>query len=613
VQANESTTARTLLSSRVAGGGYKQIPAAKATRERIRSGAAAISATIDRSQRLTRAMLERSGRRLLDQLGLPDQFLGFAMVAVCNEYWRDEFMATDYRHRLLLLPRCLHRDDCQPADDGSDGRAGGNGSSQTLTCETCGKCCIAEFKRTAERLGYRVHVADGTPRVMKMLVHERVGAVLGVACLNVLERALDKVLQLGVPALAVPLLSSACRNNEIDAEWVQQVLQLKRHCSRPRAPSYLPLLRAAHRLFEPELLLQLAPPLRREGWPVNLGQGAEAVELGQMTDLLAATELIGYEWLCRGGKRLRPFITLAAYDALCGAPSTASDPASGLLQLPEPVQRVAVAIETFHKASLVHDDIEDDDPYRYGEATLHRSYGLPVALNVGDYLIGLGYRLLSLDRGSVGGDCAADVLHRMAEAHRKLAEGQGAELVWRASGRRGLTPLDALKLYALKTAPAFDAALYSGLRLAGPAERYERLVAAFARHIGIAFQIVNDLKDWQVDEENKLVAGRDALAARPTVLLALALERSGGRARERLLRLLQEPAVQDERRLAEVRGLYESAGAFEQAQRLVQKYRLRAMQIAEEAEPAELRQLLQFLIDMVLESDGQPLAAQVPA
>ena len=51
------------------------------------------------------------------------------------------------------------------------------------------------------------------------------------------------------------------------------------------------------------------------------------------------------------------------------------------------------------------------------------------------------------------------------------------------------------------------------------------LVAQFCRHVGVAFQVLNDLKDWQGDTDNKLVAGQDALALRPTVLLALALRR----------------------------------------------------------------------------------------
>ncbi len=55
--------------------------------------------------------------------------------------------------------------------------------------------------------------------------------------------------------------------------------------------------------------------------------------------------------------------------------------------------------------------------------------------------------------------CAADILDKLADSHLKLSEGQGAELLWRDAGEKTLTPLDALKIYALKTAPAFEAAL----------------------------------------------------------------------------------------------------------------------------------------------------------
>src|SRR5207253_5444389 len=109
------------------------------------------------------------------------------------------------------------------------------------------------------------------------------------------------------------------------------------------------------------------------------------------------------------------------------------------------VKRTALAIETFHKASLVHDDIEDDDTFRYGAETLHRQHGVATAINVGDYLIGLGYRLVSRERKALGGDCAADILDRLADAHQKLSEGQGAELLWRERRDKALTALDALK------------------------------------------------------------------------------------------------------------------------------------------------------------------------
>src|SRR5207248_3476293 len=266
-------------------------------------------------------------------------------------------------------------------------------------------------------------------------------------------------------------------------------------------------------------------------------------------------------------KRSRPFITLAAYDALKGAPGTLS---ADKLDLPDAVRRTALAIEAFHKASLVHDDIEDDDTFRYGRTTLHRQHGVSTAINVGDYLIGLGYRLVSRERKALGGEVTADIIDRLADAHLKLSEGQGAELLWRDAKDKTLTALDALKIYALKTAPAFEASLYSGLRLAGPTDKYEKTIVDFSRHMGIAFQILNDLKDWEGDSDNKLVAGQDVLAGRPTLLLALALEGLGGADRADMVALLQKdetrltPAVGPET-VARVRMLFEKAGVFEKA------------------------------------------------
>jgi geranylgeranyl pyrophosphate synthase len=325
---------------------------------------------------------------------------------------------------------------------------------------------------------------------------------------------------------------------------------------------------------------------------------------GVATDPLAIHEQIAYSWLAQGGKRSRPFITLAVYDALQGAPGTLS--AEGLA-LPDSVKRTALAIETFHKASLVHDDIEDDDSYRYGQQTLHRQHGIPTAINVGDYLIGLGYRLVGRERKELGGDCAADILNRLAEAHLKLAEGQGAELLWRNAADKALTPLDALKIYALKTAPAFEAALYAGLRLAGPADAYDKMVPEFSKNLGVAFQVLNDLKDWEGDTDNKLVAGQDILAARPTLLLALALEGSAPAQRAELLALLKGQAHQSQAAgLGHIRRIFESAGVFAKAEKLVEKYRARAESIADETEPAALRELLYFLIDTVLDRQPPP-------
>ncbi len=187
-----------------------------------------------------------------------------------------------------------------------------------------------------------------------------------------------------------------------------------------------------------------------------------------------------------------------------------------------------------------------------------------------------------------------------------MSEGQGAELLWRDARDKSLTALDALKIYALKTAPAFEAALYSGVRLAGPADNHEKAITEFSKNLGVAFQILNDFKDWDGDADNKLVAGQDALAARPTLLLALALEGSTPEARTELLSLLHADGGPREERVERVRALFTAAGAFDKARKLVDKFRAKAEALADEVEPPELRELLYFLVDSVLEPCKEP-------
>jgi geranylgeranyl pyrophosphate synthase len=118
--------------------------------------------------------------------------------------------------------------------------------------------------------------------------------------------------------------------------------------------------------------------------------------------------------------------------------------------------------------------------------------------------------------------------------------------------------------------------------------------------LGVAFQILNDLNDWRGDDHNKLLAGGDVTGGRPTVLWALALEGLPEAERAELIALAARneatPAT-----IARIKKLYESAGVFDQATRLVDKYQERAEAVADEVEPEELRRLLYYLVDTVLE------------
>ncbi|MEX0676609.1 MAG: polyprenyl synthetase family protein [Pirellulales bacterium] len=553
-------------------------------REKLRARANEVAARLDKSRPLSKDETESVTRALLEEQGLGEGYVGWTMVALATAFWRDQVAAVPPSRRLFLLPHCLkHAEGC-PADYDDFG----------LECKKCGACSIADFRTAAEELGYKVLVAEGSPIVLKIIISGYVDAIVGVACLNVLEKAIDKILLAGIPCMAVPLLSSDCRNTSVDEDWVAEMIRLQHQTPQVQTRTYVHLMRAAEKMFERDELPRLAPRTRGTTTLAELnGQGAGGV------DPVAGTELIAYDFLAKGGKHSRPFITLAVYDALTGGHGTLAGGAEHVAAFSDSVKRTALSIETFHKASLVHDDIEDDDPFRYGDETIHRRFGVASGINVGDYLIGLGYRLVSREAGQLGPEVVAEILDHLADAHMKLCEGQGAELLWRDSHNKRLGPLEALRIYALKTAPAFDAALFAGARLAGDSRAYAEPLAQFARHLGVAFQILNDLADWEQDGHNKLAAGGDVLGGRPTVLWALALEALDAQDRDELEKLVAKESTGAT--LARVRELYHKAGVFEKAHRLVDKYQERAEAVADEIEPDELRRLMYYLVDTVLD------------
>ena len=537
----------------------KQVPADRAVRTTIRDRAWQLAASWDRSGSLSRRQIETGARQILAELGLPDDYLGWTMVMLGSAFWEPQVAAVPVERRLLLLPHCFR--DAE--------KCLGHYTAQELLCRDCGACRLSFFRAEAQRLGYQVLIAEGTPIVVEMILHGRVDAILGVACLNSLERALDKILQVGIPCMAVPLWESRCQDSQTDEDWVLAMLHTPYIPAVIQKETYLHLLRASTELFRPDRLARFLPLFPDDGRPLpgvetrpvsdsafgmpRAGSSHFGAAPADAAPVWEATERLAWDFVLRGGKHLRPFLTLAAYDAMTGAHATGPHGRQVLETWTPAVWQLALAIELFHKASLVHDDIEDDDPYRYGQPALHRQYGVPITLNVGDFLIGWGYRLAAEAARQMAPDTAADILAHLAQAHVRLSEGQGAELAWRQTGRKKLSPLEVLKIYALKTAPAFEAALYVGLRMAGPADALGEILVRYSRQLGVAFQIQNDLADWTDDARNKRTIGTDVLSARPTILWALARQGLDAEEAGQLDRLLAEAAHswQTSRRIGE--------------------------------------------------------------
>src|SRR5258706_14166421 len=234
--------------------------------------------------------------------------------------------------------------------------------------------------------------------------------------------------------------------------------------------------------------------------------------------------------------------------------------------LPEDVRKVAVAIECFHKASLIHDDIEDNDAERYGEKTLHEEHGIAVALNVGDLLIGEGYRLLAACRASA--EQKSEMIRIAAAGQRELCRGQGAELCWMRAPQP-LTQHQVLDSFRGKTAPAFEVALRLGAIYAGleAHEEVEEVLKVYSEALGIAYQIRDDLSDLGAGGETN-----DIAALRPSLLLAVAHEKAKDAQKEQLASVWRRQLPTGVS-FEQIESLYAELKADERARTLLETYK----------------------------------------
>ena len=418
--------------------------------------------------------LRKHADRVVAISGVPDQYRDYAAVLINNESWRDTLAGIPYDRRLLLLPKCLRYESKCPAPFDEFG----------LLCKKCGQCSIEDLQDEAERLGYAVLVAEGSAIVMSIIQTGKIEAIVGVSCLSVLERAFPQMEAAAIPGIAIPLLQDDCVDTNVDLDWVWDVIHLTSD-DRTHRMNLDAIREEVTGWFTPDGLDTLMGPANGE------------------------TEGIARAWLLASGKRWRPFLTTCAYIAL------EQDPGR---PVPETLQRIAVAVECFHKASLIHDDIEDGDAERYGTETLHEQYGVPVALNVGDFLLGEGYRLVA--ESAAPPEVKVEMLRVAAVGHRTLCEGQGAELCW-ARAPEPLSSVQVLDIFRRKTAPAFEVALRLGAALAGNDEQAREVFARYSESLGIAYQIRDDLDDLDGGQEPD-----DLGARRPSLPLAVGYERA---------------------------------------------------------------------------------------
>jgi octaprenyl-diphosphate synthase len=221
----------------------------------------------------------------------------------------------------------------------------------------------------------------------------------------------------------------------------------------------------------------------------------------QLASDVALVNQVGDYIVGGGGKRLRPLLVVLAARA-AGATDSAHVPAAAL-------------IEFIHTATLLHDDVVDDSARRRGRETANEAFGNPASVLVGDFLYSRAFQMMAtLDSQAV--------IRVMADATNTIAAGEVMQLM--NSGDPDTTEIRYMDVIYRKTARLFEAGAQIAAIVAKAPAPVEAALARYGRHLGIAFQLIDDALDYQGDagELGKNV-GDDLAEGKPTLPLIHAL------------------------------------------------------------------------------------------
>ena len=277
-----------------------------------------------------------------------------------------------------------------------------------------------------------------------------------------------------------------------------------------------------------------------------------------------AMELI-QEILLAGGKRIRPVLTLLAYELAGG------DDISEVMDF-------AIATELIHTATLIHDDIYDGAKIRRGVQTIHEKHGLDRAIIGGDFLFVLGFGL--------GGRYDETIVRIMAQTCTNIAAGEIKQL--QHIGDLSTTPEDYYEIVRGKTAGPFSSACECAARIAGSNPDEIIALRDFGMELGIAFQLVDDLLDLTGDERMGKPRGTDVHEGKMTLPLIHSLTLLHGDGRRQLADVLNN--FRDDR-WDELEMLIEQSDSFAYCRMLIQNHLERALENLTIFENEEIRTL----------------------
>ena len=284
-----------------------------------------------------------------------------------------------------------------------------------------------------------------------------------------------------------------------------------------------------------------------------------------------------------GGKRIRPILTLLSAEMFAAQKEDAVS--------------VALAVEIFHNFSLIHDDIMDEAPLRRNYPTVHTKWNHNSAILAGDVLLVKAYQLIARQKS----ENIPALLNEFNKMAVEVCEGQQMDMDFET--REDVTIPEYIEMIRLKTSVLLGCALKMGAIVAGAEPHACELLYTFGQHVGIAFQIQDDILDLYADPDKfgKQVGG-DVIANKKTLLNLKAVELIDGD-REVLMRLNHESNLT--LKVKRAQELYESIGARQACEQVMQQHFELAMQaldniIIPKQNKQSLRDLALFLMQREL-------------
>ena len=268
-----------------------------------------------------------------------------------------------------------------------------------------------------------------------------------------------------------------------------------------------------------------------------------------------------------GGKRLRPLLVL-----LCG---------KALGREGDDLRLLAATIEFLHTATLLHDDVVDMSGMRRGRSTANALWGNAPSVLVGDFLYSRSFEMM-VELGSM------PVMQILSKATRVIAEGEVLQL----SRVRDASTTEEISMEVIrgKTAMLFEASTHSAAALAEATDEQREALRTFGDHLGVAFQLVDDLLDYKGDSQTlgKNV-GDDLAEGKPTLPLIYTMREGTPEQAALVRKAIQKGGIED---LEAIRAAVEASGSLEYTAQLARDYVARAITCLEALPASEYRDAL---------------------